>query len=63
MNATSDNSIPLDVRVALANRAIAYANALVEGDSITIGATERLLQHAAEDCRICRRAYELGMEV
>lgn len=55
----SDRLVPLDVRVAAADAALAYANALAQGDE---GKRQHIaLVRACEDVAICMRASELGM--
>ena len=56
-----DPRIPLQVRTALANAALAYANALVEGSDRGIRESGVELHRAAEDARICQQAAMLGM--
>lgn len=62
MNATENTLIPLGVRRALADAALAYANALVTGTGPEIAVARIIVDSAAEDARICLKAAELGME-
>ncbi len=64
--ALDDTSLPLQVRVTLANAALAYANALASAwtssQLVEMEKARRELLRAAHDVRICRRAQELGMQ-
>lgn len=60
-----DKNVPLSVRTALANAALAYADVLAQcnGDSTVpaMQAVAAALHLAAEDVYICAMAADLGM--
>lgn len=57
----SDTRVPLPVRMDLANSALAYAAALVNGNIEEITSAKFYLREDVENCRICIKAYEMGM--
>ncbi len=63
--ALDDTSLPLEVRVTLANAALAYANATAAGfdstDPDVVNRARAEFLRAASDVRICRKAQEFGM--
>lgn len=56
-----DQTLPLSARMALADAALAYANALVQGNAVETEAARIKVARAAHDVRICLRAQQFGM--
>jgi hypothetical protein len=57
----ADQTVPLSVRSAVADAALALAEAMIEGNERTVHLAYQVMLVSVEDFRICKKAADLGM--